>query len=101
MILLMNNLKNLAAGLLRNSKQFSTSSISLKAMSCVQVPTEGEPRKIKWYPYPVHDSRRCNFPRAKETKRIVTHGFEKRMSTPNGRAILMRRILKGRHVLSH
>lgn len=41
------------------------------------------------------------FPRAKETKRIVKHGWHKRMSTASGRRIIMRRILRGRHVLSH
>ncbi|XP_075238430.1 mitochondrial ribosomal protein L34 [Lycorma delicatula] len=44
---------------------------------------------------------RNNFPRPRESKRVKTHGFKKRMATPGGRAILMRRILKGRHVLSH
>lgn len=44
---------------------------------------------------------RNHFPYPRETKRIKTHGFKKRMSTPAGRAVLMRRILKGRHVLSH
>lgn len=41
------------------------------------------------------------FPRAKETKRIVNHGWHKRMSSPSGRKIIMRRILKGKHVLCH
>ncbi|XP_037039175.1 39S ribosomal protein L34, mitochondrial [Bradysia coprophila] len=44
---------------------------------------------------------RNHFPRAKEHKRVVTHGWNKLMSTPGGRKVLMRRILKGRHVLSH
>ena len=44
---------------------------------------------------------RNNFPRAKETKRVKVHGWAKRMSTPEGRRIIMRRFLKGRHVLSH
>ncbi|CAD7077585.1 unnamed protein product [Hermetia illucens] len=44
---------------------------------------------------------RCYFPRPNEVKRIRVHGWEKRMSTPAGRRVLMRRILKGRHVLSH
>ncbi|CAO1415371.1 unnamed protein product [Diamesa tonsa] len=44
---------------------------------------------------------RNNFPRAKEGKRVKVHGFDKRVSTPNGRRVLMRRMLKGRHVLSH
>lgn len=44
---------------------------------------------------------RDNFPRAREGKRIKVHGWWKRMSTASGRRVLMRRILKGRHVLSH
>ncbi|XP_031846943.1 mitochondrial ribosomal protein L34 [Nomia melanderi] len=44
---------------------------------------------------------RYHFPRPCERKRIKCHGWLTRMSTPNGRKIIMRRILKGRHVLSH
>ncbi|XP_012161332.1 39S ribosomal protein L34, mitochondrial [Ceratitis capitata] len=44
---------------------------------------------------------RCHFPKPREVKRINVHGWESRMSTPEGRRVLMRRILKGRHVLSH
>ncbi|XP_052867753.1 39S ribosomal protein L34, mitochondrial [Anopheles cruzii] len=44
---------------------------------------------------------RNHFPRARETKRVRVHGWLKRMSTPAGRRILMRQILKGKHVLSH
>ncbi|PSN58306.1 39S ribosomal protein L34 [Blattella germanica] len=44
---------------------------------------------------------RCHFPRPCEDKRIKRHGFKKRMSTPAGRRIIMNRILKGRHVLTH
>ncbi|XP_055642334.1 39S ribosomal protein L34, mitochondrial [Toxorhynchites rutilus septentrionalis] len=44
---------------------------------------------------------RNQFPRARETKRVRVHGWWKRMSTPEGRRTLMRRILRGRHVLSH
>jgi len=44
---------------------------------------------------------RCHFPKPKEVKRVNVHGWEKRMSTPEGRRVLMRRILKGRHALSH
>ncbi|EAT40207.1 AAEL008044-PA [Aedes aegypti] len=44
---------------------------------------------------------RNQFPRARETKRVRVHGWWKRLSTPEGRRTLMRRILKGRHVLSH
>ncbi|ODN03549.1 39S ribosomal protein L34, mitochondrial [Orchesella cincta] len=41
------------------------------------------------------------FPRPRENKRINVCGFKKRMATPSGRRVLMRRILKGRHSLSH
>uniref|UniRef100_A0A182RVA0 Large ribosomal subunit protein bL34m n=1 Tax=Anopheles funestus TaxID=62324 RepID=A0A182RVA0_ANOFN len=44
---------------------------------------------------------RNQFPRARETKRVRVHGWLKRMSTLSGRRVLMRKILKGRHVLSH
>ncbi|XP_025830769.1 uncharacterized protein LOC108738939 [Agrilus planipennis] len=44
---------------------------------------------------------RCHFPRPSESKRIKRHGWNKRMSNENGKKILMRRILKGRHVYSH
>ncbi|CAL8099000.1 unnamed protein product [Orchesella dallaii] len=44
---------------------------------------------------------RINFPRPRENKRINVTGWKKRMSTPSGRRVIMRRILKGRHSLSH
>ncbi|EFX90062.1 hypothetical protein DAPPUDRAFT_299906 [Daphnia pulex] len=44
---------------------------------------------------------RCHFPRPSEIKRIKRHGWKTRLSTLEGRKTLMRRILKGRHVLSH
>ncbi|CAG9804046.1 unnamed protein product [Chironomus riparius] len=44
---------------------------------------------------------RNNFPRAREGKRVKVHGWKTRLSTLNGKQILWRRILKGRHVLSH
>lgn len=44
---------------------------------------------------------RNKFPVARETKRVKVNGYEKRMSTREGRRIIMRRILKGHHVLSH
>ncbi|XP_072938010.1 large ribosomal subunit protein bL34m [Epargyreus clarus] len=44
---------------------------------------------------------RCYFPRPNEVRRVRRHGWATRMSTPNGRRIIMRRLLKGRFVLSH
>ncbi|XP_047506112.1 39S ribosomal protein L34, mitochondrial [Pieris napi] len=44
---------------------------------------------------------RCYFPRPNEVKRVRRHGWEKRMSSQNGRRVIMRRLLKGRHVLTH
>ncbi|XP_075979901.1 mitochondrial ribosomal protein L34 [Anticarsia gemmatalis] len=44
---------------------------------------------------------RCYFPRPNEVRRVRRHGWETRMSTHNGRKIIMRRMLKGRFVLTH
>ncbi|XP_076657865.1 mitochondrial ribosomal protein L34 [Halictus rubicundus] len=44
---------------------------------------------------------RYHFPHPNERRRIKRHGWFARMATLGGRKILMRRILKGRHVLSH
>lgn len=44
---------------------------------------------------------RKHFARPSERKRIKAHGWETRLKTPSGRAIIMRRILAGRHTLSH
>nr|XP_022905023.1 39S ribosomal protein L34, mitochondrial [Onthophagus taurus] len=44
---------------------------------------------------------RCHFPRPSERKRVKRHGFLKRMQTFGGQRVLMRRILKGKHVYSH
>lgn len=44
---------------------------------------------------------RNHFPRPSEIKRVKRYGWKARMSTPNGRKVIMRRILKGRHVLTH
>lgn len=44
---------------------------------------------------------RCHFPKPREVKRIKVHGWNARMSTPGGRRVLMRRILKGCYTLSH
>lgn len=44
---------------------------------------------------------RCYFPRPCEYKRIKRHGWKARLATAGGRRVIMRRILKGRHVLTH
>lgn len=44
---------------------------------------------------------RNHFPRPSEVKRVKRHGWKARMSSHNGRKIIMRRILKGRYVLTH
>lgn len=54
-----------------------------------------------WSLISVRTNIRNHFPRPREHKRILNHGFEKRMSTRGGRLIIMRRILKGKHILSH
>uniref|UniRef100_A0A4P6D9U4 Large ribosomal subunit protein bL34m n=3 Tax=Rhodnius TaxID=13248 RepID=A0A4P6D9U4_RHOPR len=59
---------------------------------------------VKRYPWQRHfriSKARCYFPRPNETMRIKKHGWDHRMSTEGGRKVLMNRILKGRHVLSH
>lgn len=56
-----------------------------------------EPRPYKRPRTPTRDY----MPRANEQKRLVTHGWLVRMMTPSGRRTIMRRILKGKHVLSH
>lgn len=54
-----------------------------------------------WSLISVRTNIRDHFPRPREHKRVGLHGFLKRMSTKPGRRILMRRILRGRHHLSH
>ncbi|KAF9814308.1 hypothetical protein SFRURICE_015245 [Spodoptera frugiperda] len=44
---------------------------------------------------------RCYFPRPNEVRRVNRHGWKTRISTPNGRRVIMRRLLKGRFVLTH
>ncbi|XP_046400236.1 39S ribosomal protein L34, mitochondrial [Ischnura elegans] len=49
----------------------------------------------------VRNNIRIHFPKPDERKRVTRHGWHKRMATESGRKILMKRMLKGRHVLSH
>lgn len=54
-----------------------------------------------WSLISVRTNIRNHFPKPREVKRIGLHGYEKRIASRGGRLILMRRILRGRHVLSH
>lgn len=74
---------------------------TLQNGSCHQGILESVKLDNLWSYNSVRTNVRCHFPYPRETKRVRVHGFKKRMSTRSGRAILMRRILKGRHVLSH
>ncbi|CAL1673383.1 unnamed protein product [Lasius platythorax] len=59
---------------------------------------------VLWNPWNlifVRNRMRYHFPHPKERMRIKKHGWFARMATPSGRRILQRRILKGKHVLSH
>lgn len=60
---------------------------------------------LKGFSSPFYNQVRTNirnyFPRPRENKRVLVHGWNKRMSTPSGRRIIMKRILKGRHSLAH
>ncbi|KAH9415709.1 hypothetical protein DERP_000199 [Dermatophagoides pteronyssinus] len=47
----------------------------------------------------VRENVRWYFERCSEVKRIRKHGWKKRISTPSGRQIIMRRILKDRHII--
>lgn len=49
----------------------------------------------------IRNKTRNYFPRPNEVQRIRKHGWKTRMSTLSGRKIIMRRILRGCHVLSH
>lgn len=54
-----------------------------------------------WGPISIRTNIRDNFPRPSEAKRIRVHGWKTRMSKPSGRAIIWKRIIKGKYVLSH
>ncbi|KAJ1520031.1 hypothetical protein ONE63_004261 [Megalurothrips usitatus] len=53
-----------------------------------------------WSLLSVRHKIRNYFPRPREDKRLK-FTWEKRIETPGGRALLMRRILKGRHCIGH
>ncbi|XP_044730520.1 uncharacterized protein LOC123293694 [Chrysoperla carnea] len=50
---------------------------------------------------PIRTNIRCHFPRPNERMRIKKHGYKKRLTTQAGLRVLLRRILKGRHNISH
>lgn len=57
-----------------------------------------------WNPWSltfVRNNVRYHFPHPNERMRIKKHGWKARMATLAGRRILMRRILRGKHCLSH
>ncbi|KAL6439061.1 hypothetical protein ACFW04_003806 [Cataglyphis niger] len=59
---------------------------------------------VLWNPWSltfIRNKMRYHFPHPNERMRIKKHGWFARMATPMGRKILQRRILKGKHVLSH
>jgi len=49
----------------------------------------------------VRNKIRNNWKIPKEEKRVRFHGWKTRISTPGGRAVIMRRMLKGKWVLTH
>ncbi|KAE8738438.1 hypothetical protein FOCC_FOCC016089 [Frankliniella occidentalis] len=53
-----------------------------------------------WSLLSVRHKIRNYFPKPREEKRLK-YTWEERIKTPGGRAILMRRILKGRHAITH
>lgn len=65
------------------------------------VPAQSTNAGGSWSLISVRTNIRNHFPRPREVKRVLNHGFEKRMSTRGGRLIIMRRILKGKMTLSH
>ncbi|KAK0168989.1 hypothetical protein PV327_002743 [Microctonus hyperodae] len=76
-------------------QQFSTTPIVAAKTVAKNVP------KGAWSYMDLPKETRNRFPRPSETKRVKTHGWKTRMSTLHGRKIIMRRILRGCHELSH
>lgn len=52
--------------------------------------TEQVRTNVRWY-----------FEKCSELKRIRTYGYKKRIADDKGKKIIMRRILRGRHNLTH
>uniref|UniRef100_T1J9L9 Large ribosomal subunit protein bL34m n=1 Tax=Strigamia maritima TaxID=126957 RepID=T1J9L9_STRMM len=78
------------------------SALGLRNVSSMSAPVSGLFRAVF---LPIHQSVRTtvrnHFPKASEHIRITRHGWKKRMSTIDGQKVIMRRILRGRFVLSH
>lgn len=93
--------------MLINQTVRSFSILSTKTLPAITSPTQSKSNASEicaggvWSLLAIRTNIRNNFPRAKEGKRIKIHGWLKRMFTATGRRVLMRRILRGKHVLSH
>lgn len=78
------------------SGQLVTQHVCRTSDICNQLPGNGA-----WGRTFVRTKVRCHFPRPCEYKRIKRHGWKARLATAGGRRVIMRRILKGRHVITH
>lgn len=65
------------------------------------IPTQSTNAGGSWSLISVRTNIRNHFPKPREVKRVLNHGYAKRMSTRGGRLIIMRRILQGKFILSH
>ncbi|KAK3925187.1 39S ribosomal protein L34, mitochondrial [Frankliniella fusca] len=93
-------LHQLAAKLTSNHTQLSTAPApGAPVLDCA---SSASPALVGggWSLFSVRHKIRNYFPKPREHKRLQ-FTWEKRIQTPGGRAILMRRILKGRHVIAH
>uniref|UniRef100_A0A1B6DFW3 Uncharacterized protein n=1 Tax=Clastoptera arizonana TaxID=38151 RepID=A0A1B6DFW3_9HEMI len=63
--------------------------------------TENVAPRTNWLLNFVRTKIRENFPIPKENIRVKVGGWKTKIKTKGGRAQIMRRILKGRHVLTH
>lgn len=78
------------------SGQLVTQHVCRTSDICNQLPGNGA-----WGRTFVRTKVRCYFPRPCERKRIKRHGWKARLATAGGRRVIMHRILKGRHVITH
>lgn len=75
---------------LLRSSGLMISSLSSQLTAARSVLYEQVRGNVRWY-----------FEKCSEVKRIRKFSYKKRLSTPGGRQVIMRRILKGKHVLTH